>query len=131
MFIVKLIVVVAVLAAIAFVTALIVHNADSKQATELVAIRAGHEKYRVEGRMQIGHMKCRDGHAAFCDDGVIVAAGHDVTFVPYGTVRAVTMRPSSIRFVADGFGPVIVNVTEKLSQVKQDALRAELEGVPA
>lgn len=90
----------------------------------------GEERYRMTGRVQIGHKPRYDGYVAFCDDGLVVHTKAGEVFAPYRKTRDVSVQEHSIRFVADGVGSVIIKSEREVPMDKQMTVLRLFEIMP-
>ena len=117
----------AVLCIILLAVIFLVHRHSGK-----VMLRAmtGEERYRMAGRVQIGHKPRYDGYVAFCDDGLVVHTKADEIFAPYRKTRDVSVQEHSIRFVADGVGSVIIKSEREVPMDKRMTVLRLFEIMP-
>lgn len=90
----------------------------------------GEERYRMTGRVQIGHKPRHDGYVAFCDDGLVVHIKAGDVFAPYRKTRDVSVQEHSIRFVSDGVGSVIIKSEREVPMDKQMTVLRLFEIMP-
>lgn len=90
----------------------------------------GEERYRMAGRVQIGHKPRYDGYVAFCDDGLVVYTKAGEIFAPYRKTRDVSVQEHSIHFVADGVGSVIIKSEREVPMDKQMTVLRLFEIMP-
>lgn len=100
--------------------------------SDKVMLRAmtGEERYRMTGRVQIGHKSRYDGYVTFCDDGLVVHTKAGEIFAPYRKTHDVSVQEHFIRFVADGVGSVIIKSEREVPMDKQMTVLRLFEIMP-
>lgn len=117
----------AVICGIALTVIFLAHRHSDKA---MLRAMTGEERYRMTGRVQIGHKPRYDGYVAFCDDGLVVHAKAGEVFAPYRKTRDVSVQEHSIRFVADGVGSVIIKSEREMPMDKQMTVLRLFEIMP-